>query len=389
MKRLRHDLNYAISAGLLIVCVVVIVTGLIAHLWDLNDFVYHTYAGYVMTLFALAHVWLNWQRMVGYARFRFTRQPQRQAQLRAAALSRSPIASQGEPATPASNSIERVSQPENVRRQPLSRRGFFGLALGGLGGFAAGRGLRPPPVIAQGSDVGVVYHQWSKPGVIDVLGSVANWGRQPPLYKTYPGVPSIVLPAPAFASGLSTEEAIVRRRSTRAYSGAPLTLPELSRLLFCMGGLSSDRWGHGLRTAPSSGALYPIEIYAVAHQVEGLTPGLYHYGVQQHRLEQLKAGDLREAVVRQGLMQQFLGEANLVFFLTVIFQRMRWKYQDRTYRYGLIEAGHLGQNLYLAATSMGLGACGVGAFMDDEINRMLGVDGIEEAAIYMLAVGKT
>ena len=75
--------------------------------------------------------------------------------------------------------------------------------------------------------------------------------------------------------------------------------------------------------------------------------------------------------------------------MTVIYQRMRWKYQDRTYRYGLIEAGHIGQNLYLAATSMGLGACSVGAFMDDAINAMLGVDGTEEAAIYMLAVGKT
>lgn len=86
-------------------------------------------------------------------------------------------------------------------------------------------------------------------------------------------------------------------------------------------------------------------------------------------------------------MQEFLGEANVVLFMTVIFQRMRFKYQDRTYRYGLIEAGHLGQNAYLAATSMGLGACAIGAFMDDDINAMLGVDGKNEAAIYMLAIG--
>lgn len=382
MKRLRHDLNYTISAALLIVAVVVIVTGLVAHLWDLNDFVYHTYAGYVMTLLALAHVWLNWQRMIGYFRFRLTRQSQRPAHARSPALPESRPAALTRAATQSTS--EQASGLSAV-----SRRGFFGLALGGLGGFVAGRGLRPPPVIAQGSDLGVVYHQWSKPGVIDVFGTVANWGQQPPLYKTYPDVPSIALPAPTFDDGLPTEEAIIRRRSTRAYSGAPLSLPELSRLLFCMGGISSDRWGHGLRTAPSSGALYPIEIYVVAHDVEGLRPGLYHYAVQQQQLEQLQSADLREVVVRQGLMQQFLGEANLVIFLTVIFQRMRWKYQDRTYRYGLIEAGHLGQNLYLAATSMGLGACGVGAFMDEEINRMLGVDGIEEAAIYMLAVGKT
>lgn len=86
-------------------------------------------------------------------------------------------------------------------------------------------------------------------------------------------------------------------------------------------------------------------------------------------------------------MQDFLGDANVVLFLTVIFQRMRFKYQDRTYRYGLIEAGHLGQNAYLAATSMGLGACAIGAFLDDDMNRMLGVDGRTEAAVYMLSVG--
>ena len=85
--------------------------------------------------------------------------------------------------------------------------------------------------------------------------------------------------------------------------------------------------------------------------------------------------------------QEFLGTCGVVLFLTMILQRMRPKYQDRSYRYGLLEAGHVGENAYLAASSMGLGACGVGAFMDDAINHMLGVDGVEEAAVYMLAAG--
>jgi SagB-type dehydrogenase family enzyme len=91
--------------------------------------------------------------------------------------------------------------------------------------------------------------------------------------------------------------------------------------------------------------------------------------------------------VEQSLHQEFLGQCNAVVFLTMIMQRMRFKYQDRSYRYGLLEAGHIGENLYLAATSLGLGACGVGAFMDDDINAMLGVDGTEEAAIYLVAIG--
>jgi SagB-type dehydrogenase family enzyme len=87
-------------------------------------------------------------------------------------------------------------------------------------------------------------------------------------------------------------------------------------------------------------------------------------------------------------MQEFLGQANLVLVFTAIFQRLRWKYQERSYRYALIEAGHLGQNVYLAGTSMGMGACAVGAFLDNGLNAMLGVDGQNEAAIYMVAFGK-
>ena len=382
MKRFRQDLNYLTSAGLLVVAIVTILTGVLAHLWDLNDFVYHTYAGYAMVVFALVHVWLNWGRMVGYARFRLARKRRMPRTLPNPTQRGAPAASTM-PVT-----VEHARPAQTARRVVVSRRGFVGLLLGGLGGFVMGRGLRQQPIIPHGSDLGVVYHEWSKPGVLEVLGTVANWGQQPPLYKEYPHATQITLPAPGTDEGLSTEEAIRHRRSTRNYSGQPMTLQELSRLLFYVGGINGERWSHRLRSAPSSGALYPIEVYPVVHQVEGLSPGVYHYGVQNHSLAQLQVGDLRAEVVRQGVMQEFLGQANVVFFFTVIFQRMRWKYRDRTYRYGLIEAGHLGQNLYLAATSMGLGACAIGAFMDNQVNAMLGVDGKEEAAIYMLAAGK-
>ena len=89
----------------------------------------------------------------------------------------------------------------------------------------------------------------------------------------------------------------------------------------------------------------------------------------------------------QGLSQAFLGECGAVLFVSMILQRMRPKYQDRSYRYGLLEAGHVGENAYLAATALGLGACGVGAFMDDAINEMLGLDGVEEVVVYLLALG--
>ncbi len=211
--------------------------------------------------------------------------------------------------------------------------------------------------------------------------------RQPPPRRAHPAPRQ---PPPRRAGGIrggpTLEEVIEARRSVRDYSGGSLSQEALSRLLHAAQGITERR--RGLRAAPSAGALYPIELYAVVHNVAGLEPGIYHYAVREHELELLEAGDFRAAVTRAGLGQDFLGRANVCFVLSAIFQRTRWKYRERTYRYVLLEAGHVGQNLYLAATAMGLGACAVGAFLDDELNDLLGLDGQEEAAIYVISVGK-
>jgi SagB-type dehydrogenase family enzyme len=384
MTRLRHDLNFVSSAGLIVSGTATGITGVVADLWDLNDFWYHTVSGYVMGGFAILHVALNWGRMVGYAKFRLR------------GVSARPVASA--PATPATDAVRPTvtgppGDPEPLRplhlltRATLSRRGLLGLAVGGLGGLALGRGLRPLPPMPAGSDLGVIYHQWSKPGVIDALGSVANWGQPVELYKTYPGARVVALPEPGLEDGLPSARAIATRRSTRSYTGQPMTLDELSRFLFLTSGISSGKFGNARRTAPSSGALYPIEVYPIVHNIDGIERGVYHYAYREHALELVRVQDMRSRVVEQGLGQEFLGQCGAVLFLTMILQRMRPKYQDRSYRYGLLEAGHVGENAYLAATEMGLGACGIGAFMDDAMNEMLGVDGVEEAVVYMLAVG--
>ncbi|MEX1168998.1 MAG: SagB/ThcOx family dehydrogenase [Chloroflexota bacterium] len=385
MTRLHHDLSFISSVGVLASGLAAAVTGIIADLWDLNDFWYHTVSGYVMGGFAIAHVWFNRDRLVSYARFRW--QSLRVSVGRPRAARAAPTRTAPRRAQEAAE-VEPIHSAAWLARATLSRRGLFGLAVGGVGGLLLGRGLRPLPPIDVGSDVGMIYHQWSKPGIIDALGTVGNWGQPVALYKSYRGAPVVTLPAPDLDGGLPTETAISSRRSSREYAPLPMTQAELSRLLFLTGGISADRWGSARRTAPSSGALYPIEVYAVVHQVEGIQPGVYHYAFREHALEQVRAGDFRAQVVDQAIAQEFLGECGVVLFLTIIFQRMRPKYQDRSYRYGLLEAGHLGENAYLAATSMGLGACGVGAFMDDSINSMLGVDGVEEAVVYMLAAGR-
>ena len=387
MTRLRHDLNFVSSAGLILTGLTTGLTGIVADLWDLNDFWYHTVSGYVMGGFALLHVALNWGRLVGYAKFR----------LRGAAA-RLALTGPASPVKPAPGAVATRAQrpgddPEPgtplgvLTRATLSRRGLIGLAVGGAAGLLLGRGLRQPPPITAGSDVGVIYHQWSKPGVIDALGSVANWGQPVELYKAYPDASSIALPEPALEGGLPAALAIATRRSTRSYSTLPMNLDELSRFMFLTTGVSSDAFGNARRTAPSSGALYPIEVYPIVHNVDGVEPGVYHYAYREHALELVRAEDMRGRVVEQGLGQEFLGQCGAVLFVTMILQRMRPKYQDRSYRYGLLEAGHLGENAYIAATEMGLGACGVGAFMDDAMNEMIGVDGVEEAVVYMLAVG--
>lgn len=356
----RRDVDYLVIAAMLISGLYVTASGLVAGLFGFSQFFLHRYAGYLCAALVVVHLALNWKRVTVYLRQRFGPAPERPA--------------------PASAQAEKA--PLWGRRQLL----LSGLAA--AGGFVLGWLLprRQAELPYEAADIGEVYHQWSKPGYEQVLGALSNWGGQPAPYKTYPGAERIVLPDPGGYQGLSVEEAIEKRRSVRAYSGEALSLEELSRLLHAAQGLTDTR--RRFRAAPSAGALYPIELYAVVHNVAGIDAGLYHYAVREHALELLRRDDLRLAIMQAGLGQGFLRQANVCFVLSAIFQRLRWRYRERAYRYALLEAGHIGQNLYLAATSMGMGACAVGAFLDDELNGLVGLDGKKEATLYAIAVGK-
>ncbi len=369
---LKRDLRYGVSASLLIVFVLASVTGIVADVWDLNDFVYHTYTGYAMVVLSLVHLFFVGPHLVAYVRRRLRRV----------------MAPRRGPAEPSASSKTPSEDRSGILQGLTSRRGFIAFVLGGVGGFALGRSGTPGSPDLQGRDIGEVYHEWSKPGVASFWGAITAWGQQPPLYKAYPDAQRVTLPPPGEFRGLYTEEAVQRRRSVRAYADQAMTLGELSRLLHYSEGITSQRRGQALRSAPSAGALYPIETYIIVHRVADLASGLYHYAVQDHGLHQLRVEDLRASIVQCGLMQDFLGQANVVLIYAAIFQRLRWRYRERSYRYALLEAGHIAQNGYLVATSMGMGACAVGAFMDGDLNTLLDVDGGEEAALYMVAVGK-
>ena len=186
--------------------------------------------------------------------------------------------------------------------------------------------------------------------------------------------------------GLTVEKAIANRRSQRDFTGEKMSLAELSHLLYYSSGVTDKR--DGLRAAPSAGATYPIEVYAIVNNVEGLAKGIYHYLISSHELELLREGDFRNEMSQAALQERMFKQANVIVALSAVFQRTQQRYRERAQRYICFEAGHIAQNTYLVATSLGLGACAIGAFYDDEFNRLLGLNGKDESVLYLLALGK-
>jgi SagB-type dehydrogenase family enzyme len=208
-------------------------------------------------------------------------------------------------------------------------------------------------------------------------------------FKSYPeALARVDLPSLSWDRGSSFWKTLGRRRSRRDYTREPMAMDTLARLLWATQGVTARISGLLLRTAPSAGALYPIETYLVVHRVEDLEPGLYHLDVQGQALELLIAGNLEREIILAALNQEMCASAPVVFIWTAIGARAKWKYGERAYRYIYLDAGHIGENLYLAAEDLGLGCCGIGAFLDDQVNELLGVDGETETAVYLAVAGK-
>ena len=219
------------------------------------------------------------------------------------------------------------------------------------------------------------------------LSGHLDWASQPGTYKKYPAAKRIKLARKFPAHALRITEILQIRQSFRSFSPKSLSEVELSFLLWASTGIQRREQGYEFRTAPSAGALYPIETYVVINNVEGLEKGLYHYNIEEHTIEELKLDDLGRELAQAALEQEMLANAPLVFVWTAIFERSKWKYRQRAYRYVYLDAGIIGENLMLSATGIGLGSCNVGAFFDDEVNKILGVDGTAESVVYLSVVG--
>lgn len=195
---------------------------------------------------------------------------------------------------------------------------------------------------------------------------------------------TVELPAAWYKSDISLEESLKKRRSVREFSKDSLSLSQISQLLWATQGIT-EAWGG--RTAPSAGALYPLEIYLVAGNVKNLPAGVYKYEPFKHRLIKVSDGDKRGKLSYAALGQPWVKEAAVNFVIAAVYERTTKKYGERGKKYVHIEVGHAAQNLLLQATALQLGAVPVGAFFDSEVKKLVGLKE-DEQPLYIIPVGK-
>jgi len=208
--------------------------------------------------------------------------------------------------------------------------------------------------------------------------------------KRYHSTSWIPLPPPSPAALMDVSEAICQRRSAREFSSEPIPLEVLSRVLFNGNGVREvhieDGYRHYRRNTPSAGNLGSVDLYPLILRVSGVHPGVYHYQPCEHQLNRIAPGTAL-GHLESVLLQPGFTRAGAIIVLGSSLARVRAKYGIRGYRYACMDAGHVAQNLCLVAAAAGLGACTLGSFDDDRLNGLLGLDGLHEAGLYIVAIG--
>ena len=200
-----------------------------------------------------------------------------------------------------------------------------------------------------------------------------------------------ILPAPRTDGDMSVERALAARRSRRHFQDRALSKEQLSQILWAAYGITYPIPNHpnlrgGLRTAPSAGALFPLEIYVIVGNVEGIEPGVYRYISSEHKLVRTIAGDMRNQLSDAALGQRMISDAPATVFFSAVFSRMTGRYGPRGRRYVYMEIGHSAQNIYLQAEALGLGTCAIGAFTDSRVRQVLQLPANEEP-LYIMPIG--
>ena len=201
----------------------------------------------------------------------------------------------------------------------------------------------------------------------------------------------IVLPPPVLDGSISVEEALASRRSRRNFQDRAISIEQLSQILWAAYGITYPRPDApavrgGLRTTPSAGATFPLEVYVIVGNVEGLAPGVYRYVSEEHKLVKVIGGDVRHALSLAALGQRWVREAPATIFYSAVFYRTTGIYGERGVMYVFIELGHSAQNVYLQVEALGLGTVAVGAFVDDLVRQVLRLPDDEEP-LYIMPIG--
>ena len=215
-------------------------------------------------------------------------------------------------------------------------------------------------------------------------------------YKSYPRLPKIALngtlsfvTAPNMGEHSDFFQLVRERKSQRNFKRDPISLKELSMLLqYSCGttGLLED--GRHRRAQPSGGGRFPIEVCPIVFRGSDIPAGLYHYNVKEHALDALWAREFSDTDINQLFTYEWVRNAAAVFIMTAVFSRNQHKYGERGYRYVLLEAGHIGQNVYLAAEALGLKCCALAGTRDEALERLIDIDGITESVVYAVAIGR-
>lgn len=241
------------------------------------------------------------------------------------------------------------------------------------------------------TDLARLYHLHSCHERARIFDTSLDERRLPARFRTYPGAARTRLPGRDFALDTTLGAALERRRSIRDYALRPMPLETLGRLLHTSYGVRGHRRVEGRwvydRPAPSAGARYPLELYVATQAVEGLADAIYHYDARAHELELVRLGLVQPTLVDLAVGQSLVNNTNAVVILTAVRDRTMWKYGQRGYRHILLDAGHVGQNLYLVATALGLGPTAIGGFYDREVNELLKLPDDEET-FYIVCIGQ-
>ena len=263
------------------------------------------------------------------------------------------------------------------------RRGFFRI-LGSALAFLSGRATARTPELRP------EIHLATRNNQFGAIGPRRPKGKPGPPFKRYPKAARVAL-VPAEEGGRAFAKVVRSYRSARAFVSTPVPVGDLAKLLDLTNGVTGTASGRvgsaSRRAAPSAGALYAGEVYVVAEQVYGLASGLYYYAVEQHQLIQLREGSLLAEVGRSIERPAEIENAAAAVLLTNVFGRYTRRYANRGYRYALIDSGHIGENLRLAASSFGLADLSALRFWDDRLNELLGIDGRSEAVCAIHAIG--